>query len=349
MGKALALDTPIATPAGWTTMGEIEVGDEVFDEQGRVCHVDHVSPVSTDHDCYEVTFDDGTVIVADGGHEWLVSSGRGRRVVTTSEMAAAGAIDGQGPRWRVPLAEPLELPEALLPVDPYVLGCWLGGESGAHGAKAKKSVAKLDRAHFSWEFKRAGYSRKSPVTLPAGARQRIPAPYLRASFKQRLALLQGIMDTAGRVRHSGGGAVEVRLLNREVLEQTRELACSLGHSPGAIRKCRIPLTAGGTAKGGRFAWTPLDPVFRLARKADRLGATMAGSDSPPVPGTRCVVSIEAVAPIPVRCIQVGSQRHLYLAGTSMIPTHNSALALSIAQHVAATDHRPVVLFSLEMS
>jgi replicative DNA helicase len=261
-------------------------------------------------------------------------------------MAAAGATEGSGPRWRVPLAEALELPEAPLPIDPYVLGCWLGGE---HGARPKKSVAKLDRAHFSWEFKRAGYSRKNPVTLPAGAGQRIPAPYLRASFKQRLALLQGIMDTAGRVRRSGGGAVEVRLLNREMLEQARELTCSLGHNPGAIRTCRVPLKAGGTAKGGRFAWTPLDPVFRLARKADRLAATVAGTDSPRVPGTRCVVSIEAVAPVPVRCIQVGSQRHLYLAGKSMIPTHNSALALSIAQHVAATDHRPVVIFSLEMS
>ena len=46
---------------------------------------------------------------------------------------------------------------------------------------------------------------------------------------------------------------------------------------------------------------------------------------------------------------MGSPSHLYLAGRSLIPTHNSALALSIAQHVAATDHRPVVIFSLEMS
>src|ERR1700704_4072959 len=222
MGKALALDTPIATPAGWTTMGEVEVGDEVFDEQGRACRVDHVSPVYTDHDCYQLTFDDGTVIVADGGHEWLVSFRSRRRVVTTAEMAAAGATGESGPRWGVPLVEALELPEAPLPIDPYVLGCWLGAE---HTAKAKMAVAKVDRTHFSWEFQRAGYSLKNPVALPVGPRQRIPAPYLRASFKQRLALLQGIMDTAGRVRRSDGGAVELRLLNRKMLEQTRELAC----------------------------------------------------------------------------------------------------------------------------
>src|SRR5690606_40639875 len=39
MGKALALDTPLATPSGWTTMGEVEVGDELYDAQGRVTRV----------------------------------------------------------------------------------------------------------------------------------------------------------------------------------------------------------------------------------------------------------------------------------------------------------------------
>ncbi len=338
MGKALALDTPIATPTGWTTMGEIEVGDEVFDDRGRVCQVDHVSPVYTDHDCYEVTFDDGGVIVADEGHEWPVVVRGEPRLLTTSDMAApahsSAAVGDSGLLWQVPLAEALELPGAPLPVDPYVLGCWLGGE---HTGKAAMAIAKSDRSHFSWEFQRAGYRVENPVALPRKKRQRIPAPYLRASFKQRLALLQGIMDTAGRARHAPAGTVELCLLNRDVLGQARELVCSLGHRPGPVRKRTVSLKGGGTAKGRRFSWTPLDPVFRLPRKADRLANAMAG------------VSVAAVASVPVRCIQVGSPSHLYLAGRSLIPTHNSALALSIAQHVAATDHRPVVIFSLEMS
>jgi len=346
MGKALALETPIATPAGWTTMGEIEVGDEVFDELGRVCLVDHVSPVYTDHDCYELTFDDGSVIVADGGHQWRVSSARRPKVVTTAEMAAAGVAGRSGLRWHVPLAASLDLPEAALPVDPYVLGCWLGGEQSAKANKAVRAIAKKDRAHFSWEFQRAGYCLENPVTLPWGAGQRIPAPYLRGSFKQRLALIQGIMDGGGRVRP--GGAVDLCLLNREVLEQTRELVCSLGHNPGPICKHTVRLKGGGSAKGRRFSWFPLDPVFRLSRKADRLALGMAGGLAE-TSGVRSLVSIRPVPPVAVRCIQVGSPSHLYLAGRSMIPTHNSALALSIAQHVAAVDHKAVIIFSLEMS
>ena len=70
-GKALALDTPIPTPDGWTTMGEIQVGGEVFDEHGRACPVIAATPVMHGRPCYEVEFSDGTVIVADAEHLWL--------------------------------------------------------------------------------------------------------------------------------------------------------------------------------------------------------------------------------------------------------------------------------------
>jgi DNA segregation ATPase FtsK/SpoIIIE-like protein len=69
-GKALALDTPIPTPSGWTTMGEVHPGDEVFDERGRRCTVIAATPVMHDRPCYEVKFSDGTVIVADAEHLW---------------------------------------------------------------------------------------------------------------------------------------------------------------------------------------------------------------------------------------------------------------------------------------
>ena len=77
-GKALALDTPIATPRGWTTMGEIQPGDEVFDERGQRCSVIAATPVMHGRPCYEVEFSDGTVIVADAQHLWQTSTVRGR-------------------------------------------------------------------------------------------------------------------------------------------------------------------------------------------------------------------------------------------------------------------------------
>lgn len=67
-GKALALDTPIATTHGWTTMGEIRDGDEVFDENGYPCVVEKAHEVLLGRECFAVRFDDGSEIVADGDH-----------------------------------------------------------------------------------------------------------------------------------------------------------------------------------------------------------------------------------------------------------------------------------------
>ena len=77
-GKALALDTPIPTPRGWTTMGEVQPGDEVFDERGKRCRVVAATPVMRGRPCYEMEFSDGTVIVADAEHLWQTESVSGR-------------------------------------------------------------------------------------------------------------------------------------------------------------------------------------------------------------------------------------------------------------------------------
>ena len=91
MGKALALDTPLPTPNGWTTMGEVQVGDELYDAQGRPTKVVAATEVMEGRPCYEVEFSDGSLIVADGEHQWAVSSEAGSttRVRTTAQIAVA--------------------------------------------------------------------------------------------------------------------------------------------------------------------------------------------------------------------------------------------------------------------
>ncbi|MGH3159986.1 MAG: DNA translocase FtsK 4TM domain-containing protein, partial [Streptosporangiaceae bacterium] len=78
-GKALALDTPIPTARGWSTMGELRVGDEVFDQQGHPCTVIAATPVMHGRPCYEVEFSDSTVIVADAEHRWQTITAAGRQ------------------------------------------------------------------------------------------------------------------------------------------------------------------------------------------------------------------------------------------------------------------------------
>ena len=86
MGKALALDTELPTPDGWTTMGDVGVGDFMLGADGRPTEVVAVTEVMENRPCYEVVFSDGSTIVADEQHQWPVV---GAATQTTSELAAA--------------------------------------------------------------------------------------------------------------------------------------------------------------------------------------------------------------------------------------------------------------------
>ena len=93
MGKALALDTPLATPHGWTTMGEVAVGDCLLGADGAPTEVVAATEVMEGRPCYEVEFSDGSVIVADEQHQWAVSvDGAAVRVLTTAEIRDAAGL-----------------------------------------------------------------------------------------------------------------------------------------------------------------------------------------------------------------------------------------------------------------
>ena len=169
IGKALALDTPLATPDGWTTMGEVRVGDRLMGADGHPVAVVAATEVMQGRPCYEVEFSDGEVIVADGQHQWLTWTRAARRydaqtrgfqrnythpvlpqVVTTEQIGSTlrcPTVDHR-PNHAVQLASPLQLPEADLPIPPYALGVWAGdGHSdSARFTSADPEIAEAVRA-----------------------------------------------------------------------------------------------------------------------------------------------------------------------------------------------------------
>ncbi|MFD7845224.1 replicative DNA helicase [Nocardia sp. NPDC059764] len=105
VGKALALDTPLPTPDGWTTMGEVEVGDDLLDAQGLPTRVLAATEVMLGRPCYEVAFSDGAVIVADEEHLWLTVSrmhGPHSEIRTTGEIAHSVRTPDDELNHRVP-------------------------------------------------------------------------------------------------------------------------------------------------------------------------------------------------------------------------------------------------------
>ena len=216
IGKALALDTPLPTPDGWTTMGEVAVGDRLLGADGHPTSVVAATEVMFGRPCYEVEFSDGTVIVADAEHQWkttraarpvagVVLGGRlatvppDGGVLTTQGLAATLRGHGNGGAdHAVAPTRPLDLPERPLPVSPYVLGATLGVLAGG----------------------------------------RVPRAYLRASEGQRRALLDGLLDAAGTVRPTG--AQRLLLTDAGLAADARELIVSLGyrcsvHEPESVR------------------------------------------------------------------------------------------------------------------
>ncbi|WP_442914234.1 replicative DNA helicase [Kribbella sp. NBC_01245] len=108
MGKALALDTPLATPTGWTTMGDVAVGDSLIGADGLPTRVVAATDVMTDRPCYQLTFSDGTTLTADANHQWIVDESGAGAVRTTNQLFQAMAAD-PGLTPSIPLSAPREV------------------------------------------------------------------------------------------------------------------------------------------------------------------------------------------------------------------------------------------------
>jgi len=259
------------------------------------------------------------------------------------ETPARSALN-YGVRTAGPIAGAVE----DLIIDPYILGAWLGDGSSRLGQITSAAVASCtdssgltDQAHMMGQV-RAHYPRAhviqsstTCISVPglsnglkaAGLtrNKHIPALYLRSSKEQRLALLQGLMDTDGTI--GATGASEIDLCDQRLADDVLELIRSLGirvaqravpaqiteddpENPGQKRQRE-------TSTRYRLKFTTDIPVFRLPRKLERIPAQLRGTQQ-----WNYVEEITAGAPEPLRCIMVAHPEHLYLTH-QFIPTHNS--------------------------
>ena len=358
-GKALALNTPVPTPGGWRTMGDLGVGDEVFDGDGRPTRVVAVSEVLYGRECFEVVFSDGTAVIADSSHQWEVRTkndtrrGDPPRVLTTLEIGRKLKYSRTEYNHHVAQAQPVQYPEKDLPVDPYVFGIWIGD-----GTSTCAQITTADEPVLE-QIAAAGYA-VAPASGPLAYRiggtgqtrdaetgryrangslnstlramglfgnKHIPTDYLQGSVEQRRALLQGLVDSDGHIDEYG--RCELVTMKPPLAIQYCELVSSLGHKSHLTMKTA---TLDGRACGLAFMvkFTPDQPVARLPRKVVRqkLGGTFRRG--------RAITGVRPVKSRPVRCIEVASPRGVFLITEAFIPTHNSSLGrLGLIVHATA--------------
>ena len=350
----LALDEPILTSVGWKTMGTVEVGDTVFAEDGAATQVTGTSPVFLDSDCYELEFYDGTRVVASDDHRWHVWDNYAHqrdggyhgewKTLTTAEVASNWKWYQDKNRYRVACDGVVDLPDADLPIDPYVFGYWLGDGSSADSSL---TVGDEDRAHIESELATAGYHITSSTRLTGGwgtswrlrfsngtrgirpelrslgvfgvGNKHIPECYLTASPDQRRALLAGLLDSDG----SAGPRVRFTSTLPALADGVLTLARSLGIRANLTWRECPPREGVATSKPQAIVqWTATFDPFRMARKS---AAVQVWQDGPRQKNLRrmSLVGVRRVESRSTRCIAIDHPSRVFLVGRTFVPTGNT--------------------------
>lgn len=311
-GKALSLDTVIPTTTGHRRLGDVRVGDCLFGLEGNPVRVLAESEVWEDRHCYKLKVH-GQSIVADAEHEWLTCAPSRLEPPIIKTTAAIYRVPF---RVYIPAALPADYggPQPLK-LDPYVLGVCLVMGQNPDRSKLTGWDLELNNilAKVGYTLEPCGHrlsqirERRDIINelIPEGKR-RIPEQYLRASFNQRMALLEGIMDGGG-----GSGPI-IELTNLDFAHDYYNLAASLGLSPYLKKRFQKVIST--------FSVSIQSTTYRCSRRL--LGAPHKKQER-----TRYeVTSIRQCASVPVKCLQV--EGGVYCITPAYIPTHNSMVLLT---------------------
>lgn len=313
-GKAQPLDAKILTPRGWTTMGEVAVGDQVIGVDGKAHRVLGVFPQG-EKEIYRVTFSDGSRTECCEEHLWQVNTkvqlrrGQPKQVRTLADLRDdLTNADGER-KWRIPVVAPIAFETKVLPLDPYLMGVLLGdgGMTASFVTLSSADSELLDeirrvlpegatlrhRANWDWGIVGAD-PRGSTIRHALGdlgllglrAHEKfIPPGYLKGSIAERVALLDGLSDEG-----EDHGARVITATSTPLISDVVALVESLGETASVRRKggegAEVSFSLASAALSHDIEWTategmPLHPyvmgvvLSRCCLRSASLGATMS--------------------------------------------------------------------------
>jgi len=374
-GKAHCVKTPVMTPDGPKLWGEVEVGSKLFDRTGGQCVVLAKTPTQF-LDAYEITFSDGETTVCSAEHLWPTSSKKERvrkarhgkqaaqqktlrkeiyeGVRSTKEIAKSlRAYGGKETNHSIDLCKPVQGEKKNLPVEPYLLGYWLGNGDrkrprlNCHAKDQKQLVSLLKkRKHKIGTLWSKGNKAAVPVMGLVDVLRKadllenkhIPKEYFSASIQQRLELVRGLLDSDGYISKANG-QVEFTNANHKLADGLFILLCSLGYKP---TRDTFKVSKKNNFKSDtlfkQVAFTPRGEefVFNFKRKKS-LQVKKRGKHS--YTNRRYIVGVKKLKEkVPMFCVEVDSADHCYLIGENMVPTHNSSIASILGLYFLALDN-----------
>ena len=340
----LADSTPVLTyNRGWTTHGDLRIGDYVYGLDGKPTRIIGISPKQ---ECDRlISFSNGEQILAHKEHLWSVHK-RGNnekriQVFPTEELEKNFSYKNKQKtryRYHLPLSEPIQYEKKELPLDPYWLGLWLGDGSSTkpcitHSKEDNQFIEKVpykvstqtihkETGVYTTYFSNQGLIQKIKE-MGLYNNKHIPSIYKESSIKQRLQLLAGLIDSDGSVDKNG----RVRFVNtnKKLIEDVYELCQGLAlypykMAPVSPKKINEYKKDTDSIKSKKTSYTiGFQPRYEIPTNIPRKQINKKG-----IRRKIAITNIEKTMDGEMgHCIEVEAEDGIYLVGKTLIPTHNS--------------------------
>ena len=352
-GKALGLNTPIPTPNGFVNMGDLKDGDNIYGLNGKVYTITKAHDVLYNRECYKVTFDNGEEIIADAEHLWYTQTKTDRKrknnkegnVKTTKNIFHTLLTKDKEPNHRIPMClNGIEYDKKELPINPYILGLWLGdgatdGSRITIGKRDIEDTLKILKNNEQFKILKVQEDKRGVFALNLTNEKRkidslhtilrlnnllgnkhIPESYFLSSREQRIELLMGLMDSDGYITPKGHAYFYNT--NLKLVKEVQKLITSLGYK-AFYKEKKAKINGVECGLVGSVYFKPREMIVKLPFKTSRLENNLSKISDSNRNQFHYIKDVQKIESVPVRCITVDSPDSLYLCGNTLIPTHNT--------------------------
>lgn len=376
-GKAQPLYSKVLTPNGWTTIGEVKVGDYVLTPSGKKRKICGIFPQGKKQ-IYEIIFHDGSKTRCCLEHLWEINSPSGwsrkkvgyKKVVNTQyiiDFLKEKELRKSTTNISIDLIEPIKTKNVKVPLDPYLLGCLIGDgclttttpkfttkdltilEQLKNVLSENIKIKSCKGENYDYNFidnssRTTKLNSLTNILKDLGVQGKksyekfIPSIYINSGTEQKLSLIRGLMDTDGTVDRRNG-TVSFSTTSQVLAKQVQEIIWSLGGICNITS--RIPsYTYDGIKKNGRRSYN----VFITIRNPKELFTLQRKKDLcretyDKLQYRRKIKEVNYVGEEEAQCIMIEDENHLYVTDDYII-THNTFVTLYNALKEVLNEYTP---------
>lgn len=330
-GKSLLNSILIPSPiseTGYIIMGDIKVGDYVYDRKGRPTKVLGVFPQGP-REVFEIKLTDGRTISADGEHLFSYYTAKQKlkydnnqykngvpnfKTNSVNELLELGVTTQEANgrskvKFYLPMNEAVERTPKEFNLQPYELGTLL-------------SDSYFDNDKLS----------EIPELINCDSHDKfIPNDYKLGSIEQRWNLIKGLFDADGNIANDKSFDVTYASISEKLISDIQEVLWSLGVMSAVVDNNEqsgytLQIKSQNNEKNRFFSLPRKLEICDLAEKQDAHKKRIKKFN---------FVGIESITKLSTKedmtCILVDNDEHLFLAGREHIVTHNTETTKAICE------------------